>query len=1212
MPPAKSNKNKHFCMKIKVWLGHFFLLSLFFLPLGLLGHSKSLDFKVINIEQGLSQNTIYSILQDHKGFLWIATNGGLNRYNGYSFKTYTSKAGDTASISNSRTISLLEDGKNRLWIGTIGGGLNRYIWETDSFISYRNDEEDSTSLSNDRVMVLAEDPSGKIWVGTADGGLNLFDPEEETFKSYKNTVKQPNLLPSNVIRSLYVDSSNKLWIGTDSGVALYDSDTDSFSLIELSNIRKKRRAKVIRGFLEDNDQNLWIATDDEGLICYNKATREVEFFLHNPNNPNSIPSNTVHDLFLDDEGFLWIATHGGLSSLNLKTKDFDNFSSNIYNPYTIGSNHLRTIFEDSFGVMWIGTEDNGLSKTTLKSKPFEIFASFPGNDLYFGVPTVVTAIHEDKRGGLWIGTNGQGVAKYDAKSDTYEYFKANPHSKTSLSDNHITSIAEDSFGNLWFSTNDGLSKYSPQSNSFKQIRNIEQSGIARHKRVRYVYVDKNDDVWTANLHHGLSKLCDDERTFKVFDSEQSQHQVISQIRQTVIFEDSRNNFWIGSSNQGLILFDRDRETIEHIFRADSHDSTAIISNRILTLFEDSKKRLWIGTADGLSKYRYDTKTFLNFTAKDGVPNEVINGIEEDDLGRLWMSTNYGVTCFTYYDSLKFSFRNYDKYDGLPSNEFTNRASSRLANGDIAFGSFNSYVTFNPSQIKESVIKPGVHLSEMLITEIHEKDNGSDITRIILTDKDNIPLNYWQNNIEFHASILHFTSPEKNGYRYMLEGFDETWTYGQGSEIKAKYTNLKPGTYTFKVFSYNSEGECCTVGHGITIIISPPFWLTWTFYLLLLFLFILFIYVLISLREGRLIKRTEELENLVTLRTQELSSKSETLRLQTESLHKANEEINAKSKVLEKQNKALVESNKEIILQRNELEEQKNSLANLAWSLQDSNEEVTMQRNEVTKQRNEIERQKSEITDSIMYANRIQQAILPSTESITRLFPEHFILNKPKSIVSGDFYWTTRVGKYRIFAVVDCTGHGVPGGFMSMLGVLLLNEIVNVKKIVDPAEILNRMREGIISLLHQTGDSDEASDGMDLSLCIINDDTKELTYSGANSVMFIYKKSNPPVDALMEIRSERMPVGHHLIMTPFTNRTIQLEEGDALYLYTDGIIDQFGGPHGKKFQPNNLRLFILENHKESMAVQGEKLKEIFNQWKGEYFQVDDVLVMGVRI
>lgn len=1171
-------------------------------------HERSLDFERIGIEHGLSQNTVYSILQDHKGFLWIATNDGLNRYDGSVFKIYASKIGEEGFISNSRTIALLEDSKNRLWIGTIGGGLNRYFWETDSFIHYKYSSTSPNSISNDRVMCLVEDVSGKIWAGTADGGLNLFDPETELFKTYINTIDQPNLLPSNVIRTLYIDVDGTLWVGTDNGVAVFCRDTETFTPIHFVIPKTNVKTKVIRKFFEDGRGNLWIGTDDEGLIRYDLTTKEYSFFLHDPQNPISIPNNTIHDIFQDEDGALWLATFGGLSRLDINENTFSSIKENAYNPFSLSSNQLRVLYEDSFGVFWVGTLNHGLSKTSLKKKRFHVLSNYPGNAFDFGTSTIVSSIHQDKNGNLWFGSSNQGVVKYDKRLNSYEYFKSDFNGSTSLPDNHVSGIAEDSKGNIWVSTHGGVAKYDAKNQQFKHYQCIaDDLEVLPNSRVRYVYVDKNDDVWTANLHLGISKFLPDKKIFKTYGHESGEQKAITQRRLTTIFEDSKNNFWIGSSNQGLLLFDRHKERVVQVYKENENDSTSIISSRILTLFEDSKGRLWVGTADGLSLFDYETAAFTNFTTLNGLPNDVICAIEEDRNGRLWISTNKGLSCFTFNDVNNYSFKNYDQRHGFLNNSFSFGASGVLNNNCLAFGGLNSVVSFNPDDIKDNEIEPITHIREMHVFHKNNQVDSEAIKRIILYDDEDLTFSYGENNILFHVTVLHYTSPENNGIKYMLDGFDDSWIHTNGSYLAAKYTNLKPGTYTFKVLSHNSEGKWCSndSGDSVTFTISSPFWYTWTFYLLLILLLILFLYVFISFRESRLVKRAEELEKLIILRTQELSSKSETLRLQTESLHKANEEINAKSKVLEKQNKALVESNKEITLQRNELEEQKNSLANLAWSLQDMNEEVTLQRNE-------IERQKSEITDSIMYANRIQQAILPSTESITRLFPEHFILNKPKSIVSGDFYWTTRVGKYRIFAVVDCTGHGVPGGFMSMLGVLLLNEIVNVKKVIDPAEILNRMRDGIISLLHQTGDSDEASDGMDLSLCVINDDTKELTYSGANSVMFIYKVSNPPVDALIEIRSDRMPVGHYLIMNSFTNYTIQLEDGDSLYLYTDGIIDQFGGPHGKKFQPNNLRLFILENHKESMAVQGEKLKEIFNQWKGEYFQVDDVLVMGVRI
>lgn len=1184
------------------WLA--FVISVF--SSNVFAQSAPLDFERINIEHGLSQNTVYAIIQDHKGFLWIATNDGLNRYDGYNFKVYTSNLVESGSISNSRVISLLEDSKQRLWVGTIGGGLNRYIWETDSFVNYIHSPDSPSSLSNDRVMALAEDNDGYIWVGTADGGLNRFNPETETFEAYKNTLDSPELLPSNVIRTIYLDSQQILWIGTDNGLAVYSRETDTFTPLSFTIPNENIRTKVIRKFLEDNNGNMWIATDDEGLICYNLTTKEYKFYLHDDDHSNSIPSNTVHDLFLDKDETLWIATFGGLSHLNTKTGSFTNHKFNIFNPYSIGSNLLRVLFEDSFGVFWVGTYDNGLSKTTLNNKKFDVFASYPGNNLDFGSSSFITAIHQDKKGFIWLGSYGQGLAKYNMEQNSYEYFKANPNSSQTLPNNYITSIAEDSNGNIWVSTHDGVGKYSYRSNTFTQFAGKSQKGgTLPDKRVRSIYVDKNGEIWTANLHMGLSKFLPNEQAFKTYGYEMGDERTISQSRLTAIFEDSKGNFWVGSSNQGLILFDRDKEQVKRVYHDDRADSSAIISSRILTFFEDSKGRFWIGTAGGLSHFNYETESFTNYTTRQGLPNDVIYAIEEDALGRLWMSTNNGISCFSYIDNENYSFRNYDKYDGFLSNEFATDASCRLSTGKIAFGSVNSFVVFDPLDIKDNAVLPIAYISEMHVSDKSTQRGDSHDERIILFNKNNITLSYSQNNLQFYATVLHFAAPARNGVKYMLEGFDDSWAESMGSRLMAKYTNLKPGTYTFKVLAHNSDGKWCSEGDSVTFTISPPFWFTWTFYVSLFLVVLIALYGFITVRENRLLRIKNDLEILVHKRTQELSAKSEALRLHTESLNKANKEINAKSKILEKQNKALLESNKEITLQRNELEEQRNSLANLAWSLQDKNEEIT-------NQRNEIEKQKIEITDSIMYANRIQKAILPSDKNIKRIFSDFFIFNRPKSIVSGDFYWATRIGKHRIIAVVDCTGHGVPGGFMSMLGVLMFNEIINTKGIVNPSEILDRLREGIISLLHQTGDPDEASDGMDLSLCAIDDDTNTLTYSGANSVMVVYKAAQKPVDALQEYRSDRMPVGHHLIMNPFSNQTIQLEKGDMFYLYTDGLIDQFGGPHGKKFQPNNLRLFILENHQLPMAVQGEKLQEAFDQWKGKYFQVDDVMVMGVRV
>ena len=1167
---------------------------------------NTIHFETVNVENGLSQNTVYTIIQDHKGFLWIGTDDGLNRYDGYNFTVFTNRIGEKGTLANSRVISLLEDSSKRLWVGTIGGGLNLYHWETNSFTAYRHSDTDTLSLSNDRVMALCEDITGSIWVGTADGGLNLFNPESEEFKVYMNTPLTPNVLPSNVIRSLYIDSQNVLWVGTDNGVATYNRETDSFTPFKIDLPKEAGDVKIVRRFLEDKSGLIWMATDEQGLICYDIKSQKFSLFQHNPRSSNSLPSNTVHDLFLDDEGNIWVATYGGLSKLNLQTNSFSNYYHSIIDPNSLASNLLRFIFEDSTGVFWVGTYDNGLSRSNIKHKKFSVFRNFPGSNFFLGASSTIRAMHQDENGFLWLGSYGQGLAKYSIEKNDFEYFKSKANTSNSLSSNYINSIDQDSKGNLFIATNDGLVKFNSKNKLFKQFKhNPNNASSLPDRRIRYVYVDSNDDVWTANLNYGLSKLSADDNSFKTYRYRLNDSTTITQDRLTVVFEDSKGNFWVGTSNEGLNLFDREKEEVVKVYRKNDNDSLSIASNRILSFYEDTKGRLWVGTAEGLSLFDYEKEAFKNFTTQHGLPNNVIYGILEDELGNLWMSTNGGISRLEILANNEFKFKNFDKHDGFPSNEFSEGSSCKLENGLLAFGSINSFIIFDPLIIKENETKALPYIYEARISEKEGNDTQNAETVINLLETDSLTFRYTQNNISFYVTILHYIAPQKNRYKYKLEGFDKSWIYPKELFRFVKYTNLKPGTYTFKILAQNSDGIWNTQEDSFTFTIKPPFWQSWFFYIALFVLAVLLVYGIVVYRDTRLMHAKEDLERMVALRTKELSSQSEELRMQSENLHRANDEINAKSKELEEQNKALHEKNKEITIQRNELEEQKNSLANLAWELQDKNEEITAQRNE-------IERQKIEITDSIMYAQRIQQAVLPTQEQIRELFPEFFIFNKPKSIVSGDFYWATRIGKYRIVAVVDCTGHGVPGGFMSMLGVLMFNEVISLRGTVNPAKVLNQLREGIIAVLHQKGESEDATDGMDLSLCVIDDDENTLTYSGANSTAIIFSPTKKMNEAINELRSDRMPIAHHLIMDPFTNQTVKLNQGDVVYLYTDGIMDQFGGPKNKKFQPNNFRLFVLEHKDLSMIEQGVALEKVFNEWKGNTFQVDDVLVMGLKV
>jgi serine phosphatase RsbU (regulator of sigma subunit)/Tfp pilus assembly protein PilF len=333
----------------------------------------------------------------------------------------------------------------------------------------------------------------------------------------------------------------------------------------------------------------------------------------------------------------------------------------------------------------------------------------------------------------------------------------------------------------------------------------------------------------------------------------------------------------------------------------------------------------------------------------------------------------------------------------------------------------------------------------------------------------------------------------------------------------------------------------------------------------------------------------------------------------EMLEKAFQEIKKSSEKLTKQNEKLLDQNREIVQQQHEIEEQRNSLANLAWELQEKSEEIE-------EQRSILSSKNKDITDSILYAQRIQNAVLPPHSLLKNAFRDHFILYIPKSIVSGDFYWVTKIRDLLVFCVTDCTGHGVPGAFMSILGVSFLNEIVRKEEVTNAAEVLDSLRNYVVSSL--SSDSDEILfDGMDIGLCILNTTTLQLEYAGANIPCWVASLNSrieiendrvSSLKGLIELKPDRMPIGRFEFMRPFSHTSIQLEKNDILFMASDGFMDQFGGPNGKKFQKLQLMELLSNNSHLPMIEQKELLEGIYNDWKGNSMQIDDVTVIGVKV
>jgi len=319
-----------------------------------------------------------------------------------------------------------------------------------------------------------------------------------------------------------------------------------------------------------------------------------------------------------------------------------------------------------------------------------------------------------------------------------------------------------------------------------------------------------------------------------------------------------------------------------------------------------------------------------------------------------------------------------------------------------------------------------------------------------------------------------------------------------------------------------------------------------------------------------------------------------------------------SKILQYQYSEIEKQKEEIAAQRDEIEDQRNALADLAWELQQKNEATTTHRDELWNQRDVLTTQKKEITDSIEYAKRIQSAALPTHEVFTQIFPESFIIYLPKSIVGGDFYWVAKIGKYKVLAVGDCTGHGVPGGFMSMLGIALLNEVVKREEVRSASQVLDELRDYLISSLQPSHDVTDPSDGMDLVVAIIDEELNTMQYASANMPFYLIRKDDAGIPRLRDFWPDRMPIGNYQIMKPFTNNTIELIAGDEFYFFSDGFPDQFGGTEEKKLCPGRFKQMLLSFHDRPIQQQGELLTDSFLRWRGDRIQIDDVLVVGIQI
>ena len=770
----------------------FFFACFIALPSLLRGQAPSLSFRHIAYEQGLSNATVESIFQDNRGFIWIGTRDGLDRYDGNEMISFRNNPGDSTSISDNFIRCICEDREHTLWIGT-SDGLNRFNPVTKTFRRYKFQSVGPRNLGQNAVTALYADKQGQLWVGTDGGGLELLDD------SYH--AKAFHGLDNDHIRSLYEGPNGDLWIGTDSGLNCLDTRQAVFR--EVKNPLSRTAIQVIRA---DAAGNLWLGTSENGLLLFNLTTQTITPLLHQDKSPSTLASNQVRSILVDHRGNIWIGcVNGGLNLYQPGTRTFYHYQNDPGDPASLSQRTVSALFEDDQGNLWIGTHRGGINVYMPGAAKFKRFperaSSLTNND--------VRAFYEDPRGLIWIGTDGGGLNVWNPADNHFTAWRNDPYNARSLSSDAVLDIMEDHLGNMWISTWEGGLDLFHNGTFTRYVHDPANPHSISSNCVQKTFEDRKGRLWVATYFGGLNLLDPVKGTFTRVTQGMSGNNVVS------IDGDRNGDIWIGTDDGGLNRCDIHTGRFTHYF---SHGEK---SPDLRVIFTDHKGRLWIGQA-GLYLYIPAQDTFVCYTQTAGLDREFIKGMTEDAQGNFWISTGTGLIRFNPDTR---SFNRYNKGDGLQGSEFEAGAYLQTRSGEMLFGGTAGFNAFNPADIQKNPYVPPVYITGFQV--FNQKTDVGDMS-------DRISLSYKQSTFSFTFSALNYTVPENNQYAYKLEGFENDWHYS-GGEHKANYTNLDPGTYTFQVKAANNDGVWNEQGASIQIVIAPPFWKTGWFTLLVILL-----------------------------------------------------------------------------------------------------------------------------------------------------------------------------------------------------------------------------------------------------------------------------------------------------------------------------------------------------------------------------------------
>lgn len=1050
---------------------------------------------------------------------------------------------------------------------------NTSIAQTYNFTNYNV----ADGLEQSDIISITQASNGYLLYATYGGGLGVYDGY--SFRA----IKEKQGLVNNTVISIDTDSNGEIWVATREGISLLNK--------EATKVKKNFAQEVTFYWVHVNKttQEKWFGSA-QGLYKYNVQFDSIETYK---TTNEVLNTSFINCIYSDSQNNLWIGTKAAGVFLIKKSGQIHNYTIQD----GISSNYVKTIIEGKKGELFIGTieglnlikEDNvslidlpklqGSSLTFTSSTVYKnqlVFGAL-NNQLYLidketyqpkwltqnngFIYQKIWAVFTDKESNLWLGSLGNGLIKYNPIFTFY-------NTKNGLLSNNIKAVFENSNHQIYIGTDVGFNVVDKNDTVFTYtgLKDLNFSNVFHFNEY------KNTLLLGTNM--GLFKLIDGKTQPIVFFDKEIKNESI------YCSYEYKNKFYVGGKMGFYLLKDDTLHTIPNspkefiyhiidykgaiylasnkgVYRYNGDDfkfitkEDGLVCDRVKSLKVDTKNNLWIGTSEGA--YVYNGKDFNKIDESSGLTSENIYLMELDGKGNIWLGTNKGIdrvniqSVYQHWNNPenKIEIRNYGKNEGFNGVECNLNAVYRNKKNQLYFGTINGVYKYHSENDEINKQAPIVTFKNIKLN--FEDVEWNKYSKNIDADNDlpkTLELRYNNNNLIFEFVGVSLTNPNEVHYQYKLEGLDENWL-PLTKDRKAVYTAIPHGNYTFRLKARNSDGIWTQQDQTFSFSISPPWYKTTWFYVLAVLFVVLLGYTI-------LIVRTRNLRKTQIVLTTKVEERTHELREEKEKVEKVNTELAAQKKVIEVVNK--------------------------------------------------------NITDSINYAKKIQEAILPKPTKLEELKESVSILYLPKDVVSGDFYWYEKVGNKLVFATADCTGHGVPGAFMSMIGVNNLNQIIVENKITSPDKILKELNIAIKKVLKQDDEDSESRDGMDISISCFDLDKKIISYAGAFRPL-LYIRNNE----LHELKGSRQPIGGSApIDFDYELHEFEYLKEDVYYMFSDGFPDQFGGTKGKKFMNKQLKDVFMKIYQKEPLTQKELLKEELVNWMGDNEQIDDVLIMCVKI